>query len=1599
MKLRRVRRYLLIFLSTLLGVLILLFGFLNLPFSQRIATAKVNQVLQQVEVPVHIDAIRKILPGSVNIYGVLISNSQGDTIIYTGRLKADIRLLALLRNRVVLQDLELQRAVVDIGRESGEEKLNIAAVFQRGKEEDPAPSDKEPASWEISIKKGELSDIFFRMSDTLSGIHVSQEISELKLKGFMISLAERDMSFKGLDLFRSAGSLALTPRLLEKKKLAGLPWNFGLQTLALEDIDFTFLDESSGLKLETKVGQGNVRTNQLDLLSKTVDLKKIALTDAVATLQTGHTSEQSADRAGDGEKQMNWIFLSESIELENTEAWLGPEPLAQYSMINLNIKEFNLDKDQAGMKLKKLSFELGNGFSLKKMKGGFDSENDHTELQMELETGNSHIAFEGRAEAGLFDLIRDPDRIGKAILEVDESLISMADMACFVTDLKEFPAYALLSSAPVQLEGVLNVEQSVYGFSGISLSQEKNFRLNLEGFMEHPFQFQEATGNLDLEISGLDQDWMESLVAGFGIGDSLPDLRDLHIRAGFSDTLKAPHFDIALSNRDERVEVSGSFDLQKEQFMLTGSFSNLALGDLLSVADLGSFAGTGELKGAGFKGDRLKASFYLNIDTLTYRDYHYGHTLLVGSIEPGEYEFNLVANDASLKGDLNVVMNSADSAMKVKAAGIIQAQLKDLHLYEDTLGLECSLEGTLSISGGELESELGLSDLKFVTPREMAEVRQLGATFTADTARTELQAESDFFLVEMRVSTPVNGLDSLGQEYKQYFASFLDPSHMTATDRLSKLPEIYASGQISDHEVLDMFLQDTGLYFTNIDVTLVHRSDQKSLHAFINGEGLNYKMLQSGALYAVLSDSAGNLIYDLVADQTSLFSGSEKRVQLSGNFANQSTRTTLLVLDTLDQQTYQLEVAGKVDSTRLVFEVPAKQLILNGEVWQMDSPDLLSIDIGSKTVFPAVSMNLDSSYIRMSALNQEPLYQYKIDLNQVKLGSLISKDLLPGNPDGTFTGSIDLSRNRDVERKIVLGLRVSDIRYTEQDIRDIHLDAALTQGQSKDYSMDLLARMDSSRIELKGGRTEHGDRNLHAAFSHFPFISMQPFVADHLSDLGGYISGEFSMDTRREKEELQGELVFEDARLKINILNSMFRIPTQRITMKDERLKFDNFTILDTLNKELIVDGYIDLGMDMPVAADLNISSSKLQLMSRDETSQAPFTGNVFIDSEFSVRGPLSRPDLEGRILLSEGTEIFYQHKEDLRLSESEKVVRFVNLSSDGEEITPPLLSSQSNFINSSIETIVQIDPNTRINFTLDKRMYNIDLNVQGGGQLQYNMLENNQVSLAGSYEIGSGAALMQLTGWPNKSFDIAEGGYIRWQGLVENPELRFEAENKVSSSYINPVDGKQRDIDFYVILQLAGYLSELDILFTIRTPDQYVMSIINTMSPEERMQQAISVLLFEIIDLPGISSSTDYMTQQVNQILASQLNQFTKSTIKGVDISFGLDSYDRSPQEGGGETSTSLTYEVSKSLLNNRAQIEFSGRLHDVNQQPGASDHSLNNVSFEYRLDSAANKYLKVYNEHTYDDVFEGEVIRTGIGFTYRKRYRNLRDIWKRKR
>ena len=418
----------------------------------------------------------------------------------------------------------------------------------------------------------------------------------------------------------------------------------------------------------------------------------------------------------------------------------------------------------------------------------------------------------------------------------------------------------------------------------------------------------------------------------------------------------------------------------------------------------------------------------------------------------------------------------------------------------------------------------------------------------------------------------------------------------------------------------------------------------------------------------------------------------------------------------------------------------------------------------------------------------------------------------------------------------------------------------------------------------------------------------------------------------------------------------------------------------------------------MSVNTDLEIASSNLQVLNRKDEKNATFYGDVFIDSKLSIKGTVTSPVLKGKILLAKGTDIYFRQSENLNLSESGKVLTFTSRKSLSGQAGERIEKKSSLYNKSSVESVIVIDPATRINIEISKKMFNIDMVIKGGGELNYNMLVNSQVNMNGRYEISEGGANLKMVGWPNKAFRLTKGGSIRWDGNLDDPDLKLEAINRVKSSYVNPVDNKERYVDFDVTLKISNRLSDMDVSFTINTPDQYLMSIINTLSPDEQMRQAITILLFETVDLPGISTSSSYMSEQVNQMVAAQLNSLTKTTIKGIDISFGIDTYTQGTASGGEQTKTSLSYEVKRNLLNDRAKVEFSGIASGSSNQSNSSNTSLNNFSFEYRIDSASTKFLKVYNEHSYEDVFEGDVVKTGVGFTYRKNYPSLSDIWRKK-
>ncbi|MGW8314050.1 MAG: translocation/assembly module TamB domain-containing protein [Bacteroidales bacterium] len=1559
--------------------------------------------------PIRLGSIDRILPHQLRVRGVLIISPEGDTLIYAEELETIFSPAGFLKSKVKLDRLNLNHLRVQLSRMSETTDMDIARAFSSAAKTEPPPPDRKKKQWVIQIGSGSLADVGFQLTDVPGGLKISQQLENLHLEKFSLSLGPREIQLGTIELIRSDGGIVLPESSALSKDEPGEPWSFGFRKIAMETFHFYFDHMSDSLLIDFQVEEGDIRAREADIAGKSIDLDRLYLSGAIASLYSrAETSADSTetDHASPSPLEFPWDIRGEEIRISQatvetgnypTDRSNGAVPESVISGITLEVPRFRLSDNNMLLRLGTLEFASDDLISLDKMSGDLTSEPGSTRLDFTVNTRRSHIRLEGESDRFLMDLFNDPGGISQTRLALLEGSISPEELSQLANSLQDASWFDSLADRPLLLSGEFRLDGQQLGIRQFRFHQPERFEIDLGGSITAPFRPDHSEMALHLEIPVLSSSWFGELLTEEDTVRKAFSWSRLTLVGDFSGRYRSPVFDLALQSDSGLLDVSGNIDIENQMYALRSKAERILLGQWLSVEELGYFTGSLELSGQGFKPEELESSVDLTIDSMDFKGYLYTGIHMTGQMVEGAVSMELRSEDPSLQSDISATVRPFGQVFEAKAEGSIAASLNDLQLYTDTLFVSNSFQAEVHRSEKRTEARLRMDDLKMELPDESATVDSIQVEFITDTSGIRLLANSDFLQLEATVGIPSDSLALLGNAYGKYIVDVIDPDQDDAADRIRYLPAMEVNSMLTYHNVMGILLEDTTLRFSGLQFSLSNDISDQSVHYRIHGDELAFKMLRMKALDISLIDSASSFVLDMSATDNKFSETPVREINLSSRFSDMESETGVSVINRFGEILYDFDLQSRMDSNMMVIIVPSRQLIFNREPWQMSSPELARLDLETMDFYPEFDLHQEHSQIKLNRKDSSAQHQYRLGLNEVNLNSLVVDSILPGNPRAIISGDLLYESDTITGMAMRSNLRLSEVAWS-----DLAFDSIIVSGNAESEEPGHLlanveAFLDSSEITLSLSRQDSIMQSLDAHFNAVPLNALQPFANKYVTNLKGNISGSVDLMPEGNTESIAGEVTFHNAALRVKPLNAMYKIRDNNLTFKNNRLVFSRFNVLDSLDNNLQLDGFVDFSNRSAPTANLDISSSRIQVMNRTEEEEGPLYGNASIDSRLTIRGPVRNPAIKGTLHLSGESELYYRQMEDLSLSESEKIITFVSHTPEGSPL-PVLPGSRFNRNGqTSVETTLEIDPSARVHFSLAKRIYTIGLAISGGGSLNYQMQGRNQMALSGRYQINEGSAEVKIVGWPNKTFSITEGGYIQWEGKVEDPELNLEAVNRVRTSYLNPVDGKQREVDFNVVLKVIGRLSELGVLFTVDTPDQYLMSIINTLSPEEQMRQAINVLLFESIDLPGISSNNNYMTEQVNQLLASQLNQIAKTSIQGVELSFGIDSYKQATEGGGEETKTSLSYEVRKDFMEGRAQVEVSGRLNDLYKQPGASDFSLNNISFEYQLDSTGTKFLKVYNEHTYEDVFEGEVVATGIGFTYRKRYNRLGDIWRR--
>jgi hypothetical protein len=258
------------------------------------------------------------------------------------------------------------------------------------------------------------------------------------------------------------------------------------------------------------------------------------------------------------------------------------------------------------------------------------------------------------------------------------------------------------------------------------------------------------------------------------------------------------------------------------------------------------------------------------------------------------------------------------------------------------------------------------------------------------------------------------------------------------------------------------------------------------------------------------------------------------------------------------------------------------------------------------------------------------------------------------------------------------------------------------------------------------------------------------------------------------------------------------------------------------------------------------------------------------------------------------------------------------------------------------------------------------------------------------------------------------------WSGDVMKPNTDIRAKYTVEASPLGLVASeigseneqlkKYREmVPFYVNMNLSGQLLSPVVDFDIEAEQGRVDDLVSSKLSElnsnesELNKQVLSLLVFK--NFMGSGTGATDMGYTINKtartgisnLLSSGFNRFAQNYIKGVNLTFDLESQ---AEGSDGTGKTDLKIAASKTLFNNRLTLEVGSSINIENGTGGEqSPQSLaGDFLVDYKITEDGFLSAQAFRSSEYEDVLVGNVTKTGISLKLNKRFNSFNELFKRK-
>jgi hypothetical protein len=1641
----------------LLGILLLLLLLVLLihtaPVKSFIRGKLEAYLVKKTHSEIHIGALNYRLPKWVELDGVFFRDKAGDTLLYGDKLRVDVNMLKLLKGQYEVSRIELGGIAINIKRKENDSTFNYQYLIDAFSSKTPDPEPKKESTLSVRLDQLDITKSSIRWNDAYGGTIMTTRIGDLKANIDSLDLFKQKYKlskFTVADMFfdlqllttgRSSKAIAVS----DSAKESILP-SVMIGKMNIARSHFAFYGQASGLRTVNDINEFNLNGLAVAAPQK-ITLDKVELNNSSLLLD-----RNIIEKAVDKIKQMdtatsNLAIMVKEVRLSNNNIAYN-NPSAQkldrgFDANHVNLLRFNAGLTDMGygdnvirLHVDSLSFKERSGLVLDSMHGDFAMDDTTiTAKNMLLKTPLSRI----KGEALVFPASIDERYRGNQQnhLVFVNNVIARKDM--------QLLAPSLMDKYNRQLQGVSfiyvtadltgNTKKAV--IKTLALHSDKNDLIVNAGGTVYNAMSKDAL-MYDLSIARLtaSKSFLEPFVNTNGRKTvNLPPV--INVTGKLRGDMRQMTDDLLITSAYGQASVKGQLrnftNPDKLGYNMRLIAKDLETGKWINQDSmLGKLNGNIFVKGSGI--DYKTASIESTIDINSFRLQQHVYTGINFNINGASGAYAVKGKIADSLIRMNMDVKTALNQQYPSAAGKVNIENADLFalgFYKEPFRFRSMIDlQAKDLSPQTLNAVVRLDSTIIYQDKKTIRVDSIIAKGSIDSGKTLLAVYAPFADAAIRGDYKYNELPGILQNYMTRYTkgqAAATPVQSNANFTMDAnlkpdpiyallLPGLFFDKNIHATATLDTKQNDSSLVFYLTAPVIVYESNRVS-NLNIRATGVN-----DSIKYAIVLDTAR-------ASSIQLFS-----TAITGGIGKGSVSANIVTNDTKKKEKYALSVTAMQENDAYKIRL-GNRLKLNYADWNVNNNNLITYSKQGINISQfSITKGTESISVNSETAAPNAPIDLKIDKFSLQnITGLMDRDSLE------IAGVLNVQVKVDgLDKNVPLfngNVKVDSLAYQGIPVGNLVVNASSDNNQAVTFDGKLTGN--NNNVDLKGN---YNQDKIDATIVLQPMElkTIEPFTQKNLTRSTGKVSGNVTISGNVKSPEWNGSLRFDSASTTLTQFGTVLKLDNQQIVLKYPEISLNQFTIRDSLNHPLTINGTLKQGTSGFVT-DLTVKTRNFTALDNTAVVNNELYGKAIVDVDVTIAGPATAPDITGDVALKDKSVVtFVRQQKVASAKDREGVMEFVDMDTVKNFVFRPsdtttISRSKQDLASLNYNLNIDIDKNAKFSIIIDP-ITRDELQVQGAGQLNAAVNPNGDISLTGAYNLTKGSYQLNYK-FLKRRFDLQEGSTIVLSGDPKNAEANITAVYEIEASPFdllsnevsdnsNPAIYRQK-LPFQVVLKIKGKAMEPELTFDVQLKDN-VSGVNSDMSntidnklaqmrsdPSTMNKQVFALLVMgrfigeQSKDFFGSSSSDGLKADQVvkesvGRFLADAVSQVAADLIKGVEVDVDLktvDNYTDATQR------TDLNLALSKRFLNDRLSLSVGKNFTVEGEDPLAKGQDNSNVSFlpdittTYKLSKDGRYMLKAYQKSDYEAILDGYFIETGVAFTLSMDYNKFKELFRKSR